>query len=253
MSELSSAPAVEDALPKERPPKLTEEIDGLLAVLSEQPISLREVLEVLKGRAYILLLILLSMPFCVPAPPGLALVFGTIICLIGLRLSLRLTPWLPKRMLDMTISPKVLRPVLVATRKLATGFELVLRPRMVGLVDWAWAHHLNGAMISICGFLLALPLPVPFSNLLPAAVVVVLAAALLERDGRLVILGIAGFIFNCVFFASVAASVLVLGGKAIYWLRDLFSGVPLEVPIPPDLPPPLIDLPASTPVPVPVQ
>lgn len=223
----------------EKPPKFTEEIDGLLASLSEHPISLRELLTVMKGRAYTLLLIFLAMPFCLPIPlPGLSTVFGAVIALIGLRLSLRQEPWLPERMLNTTIAPKILRNILLATRKLSRVFELLLRPRLVGLVEWTLLHHLNGAMICISGLLLLLPLPVPFSNILPAITIILLAAAMLERDGLLVIFGIIAFVANCFFFAGIFA----IGAKAVLWLRDWVREAGWshwfqpEVPIPPNLP-----------------
>lgn len=206
-----------------RPPKLSEEIDGLIAALTEHPISLRELLTVLKGRAYTLLLIIISLPFCLPIPlPGLSTFFGTIIAIIGLRLSLRLDPWLPARMLDTPLSAKVMLRVLVAARKVAASFEVLLRPRWSFLVDWAVLHHVNGAMICISGVLLLLPLPVPFSNILPALTVVFLAAAALERDGYFVIFGVLLFILTLIFFGGI----FVGGAATIHALRDWFQSVP---------------------------
>src|SRR5687768_15821211 len=89
----------------QRPRRLSREIDDLLAALSERPISLREIIAVIQGRAYTLLLILFSLPFCLPLPlPGLSTALGAVIAIIGLRLSLRLEPWLPARILDAQFS-----------------------------------------------------------------------------------------------------------------------------------------------------
>jgi hypothetical protein len=219
MSELLSCPV--EAPP--RPLRLSEEIDGLLAALTEHPISLREVLLVLKGRAYTLLLIILSLPFCLPIPlPGLSTVFGSVIALIGLRLSLRMKPWLPERLLNTRFAGPHLRNVLLGTRRLALGLEVLLRPRLTWLVDLPVMHHLNGAMIFISGVLLLLPLPIPFSNILPALAIICFSAALLERDGLFVILGVIAFALTLVFFAGIFAG----GHVAIQKVREWFKDVP---------------------------
>ena len=177
----------------------------------------------LKGRAYTLLLIIISLPFCLPIPlPGLSTFFGSIIALIGLRLSLRMEPWLPARMLDAQLSGKRLRGILKGSRGVARSLELLLRPRWSWLVEAPLPRHLNGAMICLSGILLLLPLPVPLSNVLPAICIICLAAAMLESDGFFVILGTTAFALNVVFFAGI----FIGGAAAIQALRAWFSGVP---------------------------
>jgi hypothetical protein len=195
----------------------------LLAAVTEHPVRLRELLVVMKGRAYTLLLIVLSLPFCLPIPlPGVSTFCGAVIAVIGLRLSLRLEPWLPARMLDTQLSADTLRRVLPPARRVALAFEWLLRPRLSFLVEWALLHHINGAMICLSGILLMLPLPVPFSNVLPAITIICLAAATLERDGVFVIFGVIAFALNLVFFAGIFLG----GAAAIRALRDWFAGVP---------------------------
>ena len=178
-------------------------------------------LHVMQGRAYMLLLILLSLPFCTPIPiPGLSTLFGGIIALIGLRLSLRLTPWLPARILDAQIPQNFASTLLQAARKTARGLEILLKPRLSVLVDFLLLHHLYGAMICISGLLLMLPLPIPFSNILPAITIIFLAGALLERDGYFVIAGVLAFVLDAAFFSAI-----FLGGAAVVnWLEDWFGG-----------------------------
>lgn len=206
--------------PPPRTRRLSEEIDLLIQIISERPLRLREMLGVMQGRAYMLLLILLSLPFCTPIPlPGLSTVLGGIIALIGLRLSLRLTPWLPARLLDAEISPGLALTFLTAARKTAKGTEVFFKPRLSFLVDFLLLHHLYGAMIFISGLLLMLPLPIPLSNGLPALTIIFLAVALLERDGYFVIAGVLTFVVDAVFFGSI-----FLGGAAVLnWLWDWFG------------------------------
>ena len=76
----------------------------------------------------------------------------------------------------------------------------------------------------VCGLLLLLPIPLPFSNGLPALTVVLLAAAMLERDGYFVLAGLLLFALTAAYFGS-----LFFGGatavEAVYqWGSSLRLG-----------------------------
>lgn len=186
-------------------------------MLAERSVTLRQVIDVLRGRAYTLLLILLALPFCTPIPlPGLSTPFGLVIALIGFRLSLRQKPWLPARLLDTTLPPRFFTRVLSATKRIIRFLEWGLRPRLTFLIDQRVLSHLWGVMILACGLLLLLPLPIPFSNLLPALVVVLTAAALLERDGYCAVAAAMMMILTLAFYAA-----LIWGGaEGIGWLKQ---------------------------------
>ncbi|MHB1155416.1 MAG: exopolysaccharide biosynthesis protein [Phycisphaerales bacterium] len=199
-----------------RPLRLSEELARLIPMLAERSVTLRQVIDVLRGRAYTLLLILLALPFCTPIPlPGLSTPFGLVIALIGFRLSLRQKPWLPARLLDTTLPPRFFTRVLSATRRFIRFLEWGLRPRLTFLIDQRVLSHLWGMMILASGLLLLLPLPIPFSNLLPAMVVVLTAAALLERDGYCAIAATMMMVLTLAFYAA-----LIWGGaEGIDWLK----------------------------------
>ena len=59
---------IELKIPLSRPfvrlPRLSEELARLVESFAEHPVTLREVVNVLRGRAYTMLLILLALPFC---------------------------------------------------------------------------------------------------------------------------------------------------------------------------------------------
>ena len=206
------------------PLRLSEEIARLVLSLAERPVRLREILETTHGRGYTLLLALLTLPFCTPIPlPGLSTPFGVVIALIGFRLSLREKPWLPDRLLNVELPAKFFPQFLKATQRLVRGMEFFLRPRWTWLLDTGVLHHAYGAIILVSGLLLLLPLPVPFTNTLPALTVVLLAMAMLERDGYFVIAGLTMFTVTLGFFGAV-----FFGGAAVVnvlhkWFTLIFS------------------------------
>ncbi len=230
-----------DETPVEKPRRLSEDIDSLLLLAADRPLRLREVVSVIQGRAYTLLLILLSLPFCLPVPvPGLSTAFGAIIALIGFRLSLRLEPWLPERVLNAEMSSANITRLLGASKRVARILEKLMKPRWSFLVEWRVMNHAYGAMICICGLLLLLPLPIPFSNLIPGLSIIFLSAAILERDGYFAIAGMIMFVLTLLFFAGI-----FIGGVAVVnWLEEWFGGIfdPNDEVPPPNLPLPVPDV-----------
>jgi hypothetical protein len=204
------------------PRRLSEELAALADAFAERSVTLREVMDRLHGRGYTLLLVVLALPFCTPIPlPGLSTPVGLVIALIGLRLSLRLDPWLPARLLNTALPPRFFATLLHAGGRIVRLLEWGLRPRWTILLDQPLLHRAYGLIILASGLLLLLPLPIPFSNALPALVVVLTAGAILERDGYCAVVGLAVFAITVVFFGA-----LVWGGaQAAGWLGDQLRGV----------------------------
>jgi len=174
--------------------KLSEELAELQSHFAERSVTLREVIAVLRGRAYLLLLIVLALPFCAPvAPPGLSMPFGLVIALISLRLALGQHPWLPERVLRQELTPGFFVRVFAVTARVIRWLEMVLRPRATALVEMPGLRNLHAVIMLAAAGLLLLPLPIPLSNLAPAWVILLIAAGLLERDGVILVAGYAVF------------------------------------------------------------
>ena len=177
----------------------------ILREFEVENVTLREVLGLLHGRGYVLLSMLLALPFCTPLPlPGLSTPFGLIIMIIGVRLALGAKPWLPNRLLNTRLPPKVFAKVFALTRKIILGFERLLRPRMLWVTGTRRLEQLHGIPIAICALLLLLPLPIPFTNAVPAWAIMLLAAGLLERDGGFIIAGYIVSLLALAFFGAIA-------------------------------------------------
>ena len=163
-----------------RPRKLSEEFAMILKEFEVETVTLREVLGLLHGRGYVLLVMLLALPFCTPVPlPGVSTPFGLIITIIGVRLSLGAKPWLPSRLLDTRLPPAIFAKVFAFTRKIVLGFERLLRPRMLWVTASPRREQLHAVPIVICALMLLLPLPVPFSNVVTAWGIMLIAGGLL--------------------------------------------------------------------------
>ena len=187
------------------PRKLSDDLGLILREFEVENVTLREVMAVMHGRGYVLLVMLLALPFSTPIPlPGLSTPFGLVIALIGARLALGQKPWLPARLLDTRLSPKFFTKVFAAARKILRGFEYLLRPRMLWLTRSLGMQRAHAVPILINALLLLLPLPLPMSNVLPAFSILLLAAGLLERDGLFILTGYFVFLLGAAYFVLFA-------------------------------------------------
>jgi hypothetical protein len=202
--------------------RLSVELLELAEAYEDLEVSLHDLMEHLAGRVYTLMLVLLSLPFCQPIGiPGLSTPFGAVIALLGLRFALQQKPWLPRLLTGTKIPRKFLPPVLRVGSKILRAMEKVMHPRISWFFVPGLTQFATGAVIFVCGSLLLLPLPIPFSNLLPALTILLLAASYSERDGIMLIAGAACFVLTLVFFG-----VLLFGSaEALIWLKIHFNGI----------------------------
>lgn len=164
--------------------RFSQDLESLLKLLSEKPLTLKDILTETSERGFSLVIGLLALPFLLPMPPGLAgpLGFGCLILAIQMAVGRR-SPWLPKRVGQFRF-PKWLVLNLITNLRRITGFlEKIARPRLRWLAESNHAWHINGVCIAWLAILLMLP--IPFTNPIPTVGILLLAIATLESDGLL--------------------------------------------------------------------
>jgi len=201
------------------PSRLSSDLEELRARSAGNALTVDELEKALKGRGFAMLLLLLALPFCFVPVPGLSTPFGIAVFLIGVRIAAGQKPWLPAFVLRKSIPPERLAKVLDGGIRFALVMEKCVKPRMHFLQRWPGMMNLIGLGIASGGLLLLLPLPIPFTNTIPAWAVVLLAAGMMQRDGLLVLLG------HCMTLASWAFIALcwLLGVKGIDKLLGVFQ------------------------------
>ncbi len=207
--------------PKNQRPAFSAELGALLARFEDRPVRLMEILEATQGRGYHLLLLLITLPFVGPIPlPGFSIPFGFAVSLLGLRLGLDRGPWLPQRLLQREMSAQALRRMIAATGRIVRVMEVLVRPRLGFVPNHRVFSRVAGILITASGVLLMLPVPLPFSNSLPAWTVLFLSVGALGRDGLFFFAGCAMFLVSLAFFALVAFG----GMEAFELLRWILRG-----------------------------
>jgi hypothetical protein len=197
---------------------LSTDLEMLRARVKGKSLTFAELKQALKCRGPAMLLILLALPFCFFPIPGLSIPFGIAICLIGGCLVIGREPCLPRFIMRRRLSPTRLTQLLTGAVNIARQLEKFVRPRLAFLHTGPGMLQLIGLAIVIAGLGLMLPLPIPFSNHLPAWAVVLLAIGMMEKDGLCVLLGHLTVIVAWVFIALTS----LFAVRGFHKLLDFF-------------------------------
>lgn len=147
-------------------------------------LRLGDVFAGLGKRSFGMLLFVATLPAFIPIPGVGGAVSGPLALLIGTQLLIGMRkPWLPA----VIAGRGPARHSMVRFRDLLSPWlarlERVVRPRASSLLDHRLASAVTGLLVILLGLLLSLP--IPFTNYLFGALLLMFALALLERDGYL--------------------------------------------------------------------
>jgi len=205
-------------------PRLSEELESLLALEPGRPLALRRIVEHLHFRGLPALIVLLCVPFLFPVSiPGLSIPFGLAIALCGLRLGVGHGLWMPDFLLRRKVSPELLQKLVGGAVRFYRRVEKLVRPRMHFLQRWPGMLNLLGFMIMIGGILLSLPIPPPFplTNTIPGFAVIFMALGMMERDGACILIGYGFALVGLVYVGLIA----ILGVAGVQHLWGWLTGV----------------------------
>lgn len=197
MSEPPDTPAPPTPPPTSPPPAvpktglaLSTALRKLLEERGQQGLTLGYIIDTTEQRAFAILMAFLSVPFLIPMIPGVSVPFGLCICLLGIQLAFGWKhPWLPRRMRNWKLPPRLTEKLLRAIARTFDPLEKLIRPRWFFMQNRI-AYIAVGVALAINGILLSLPLPIPGSNAPPAWFALILILGLSEEDGITMMIGL---------------------------------------------------------------
>lgn len=204
--------------------KLSREIQSLLQDYAERPLSIKILLERAGEHGFGMMLTLLTLPFLMPIPlVGISTLLNLASFLLGIQLGLGFhQPWLPQCIGRLYLSPAVSAGLLKNLDRLLRPLEKLTRPRLEVLALNGLSLRLTGFCVAWCAALSALPLPIPFTNKVPALAMLFLATGMIEYDGVLICIGYATVIATTILFAflgNLIWEILVNLAKLLPWLH----------------------------------
>lgn len=167
-------------------PQTSEILRALTVELDAPEIAVGDLIAHLRARAYGVIFIILALISLVPAmsiPGGVLIAAFAVQMAAGIR-----TPRLPRRLAELGIPTSQLHWAIERLLPVLTRVERHVRPRL----PWLTA----APVINLVGLLMAcvsvtFALPVPFTQLPPGLAILLIAVSMLERDGRMLLLGVA--------------------------------------------------------------
>jgi hypothetical protein len=177
-----------DAAPIHDRVSLVDLLAGLFAGPREARVTVAQLMDDMKGRAYPLMVVVFDIPNCVPTGiPWLSTITGVPIVILLCQMLLGYeVPTLPRFIARKSLPRGRLQDFLARARPWIVRLEKAVHPR------WpAWTSGAAGFWLSLALLLnaLILALPIPFDNFPPAWAVMFFALALLERDGLMALAG----------------------------------------------------------------
>ena len=199
----------------------TSEILDELARGAGARVALGDLVARLGDRAFGLLMLIFSLPNAVGLGtiPGLSTVFGLPQVIFALKMIAGLEkPWLPKFLLDKSISVEDFRSIVAKSQPQLRRVERLLRPRL-NVLTGALVERLLGLVFLVLATIVALP--IPGGNWPPAIAMALISIGVIERDGLVVLIGLA----VAVVATAIALAVIGVAFAAIWFaVTHLFGG-----------------------------
>lgn len=190
-----------------RTPRTSELLAAVLAAQEGDKVAIGDLVNALRNRAFGILFLIFGIPNCIPMPPGIPVICGIVLGLIGLQMALgRQELWLPERIARQTFSRSMLDSIVTRSRPYIERFERFSRPRLEQFAG-PLARRIVGATVVLLGFILLLPIPF-LGNLPPGFAVCIFGLGLVERDGGVILAG---------FFATVLGLLITAAMSWAIW------------------------------------
>lgn len=182
-----------------------------------ETISIRDLSAQLGDRGFGLMLLLFSLPNTIPLPiPGVSTLTSLPLIFFSAQLCLgKERIWLPNWLADRQIPMSSLRPLIHKSLPWLMKLEKAVKPRLDKITTRRFERLAGGLMLLLA---LLIALPIPLGNLPLGIAMAVLALAITERDGIVMITGWLFTIFALCYFAA-----LISGYAWILW--QLVSGL----------------------------
>lgn len=200
-----------------KPPRRLSQVLRQLADSSDGPVTVAMIRDALGDRSYAALLVFCASLNLLPLPPGSTLLFGPPLILLTVQMVAGYqTVWLPRSWLNRSVGHERFRGMIDRLLPKLERLERLVKPRRWPFESAKTSDRVIGALGLVLS--IAVTLPIPLGNWLPAFAVAIIGLSLSERDGVFLALGTAVGIVSLLIIATVI-------GAAGAMAALLFSGL----------------------------
>ena len=204
-------------------PSLTptaHEADAAKVATVGDDVTLNELLTLGGERTFGFLFVLLSLPSALPIPaPGYSIPFGIVMLLLAVQLIIgRQKPWLPEGWLDKGFARTKVEGFITKGLPWLQKIEAVSRPRLSMICTSPVGRLVLGLAIALMS--VAMMIPIPGTNTVPAIGIFVIGFGLLDDDGAISLAGLT----ICTLAIGLVGSIIFLGAEAVDGIKDQILG-----------------------------
>ncbi len=191
-------------LAKHSSEKLSDTLKNILREEERHAITVGDFFDRMKDRGLEMVILMIALPFCQPIPLlGLSTPLGFLLAALGFRVCMRRHVWAPENIRSRSLPEGFINMMRKYAVPWAIWIEKWIKPRLFFLSESKLIYWIHGFNIIALALLLSLPFPIPFSNVIVAWPIVILALGLLERDGLLILLAYALSLVAYAFFFAI--------------------------------------------------
>jgi len=192
-------------------------LDEIEAQCANGAITFKTIFNIFGSDGHYVLIFFLILPFLQPIPLfGLSTPFGILIAVVAYFSYLNRPPLIPKRWENKKLPASTVLKIAEGSERVFEKLSFILHPRWNGLFKGPF-RITNSILLILNAILLALPLPIPFSNAIPAWMILFQALAHLEEDGLFIVLSYIQTAICLVYFGllgfGVVSGIELLEGK----------------------------------------
>ncbi len=192
-------------------PRRLSAIFRALADGANGPVSVEHIRDALGDRSFAAMLAFFSILNLLPLPPGTTLILGPPLVIVAAQMALgQKRVWLPKFILGKSISKNRFQSLAERHLPRLLKLENFVRPRYWPFAKSGWDDRIIGIFALLLA--IAVTMPIPFGNWLPALSILLIALALSERDGFLFYAGVfVGTLALAIITAVIGAAGAIAG------------------------------------------
>ncbi len=170
----------------------------------EKPLQIKDIFNALGDTSHLILILFLTLPFLQPIPlPGLSTLFAVLIVVLAFLNYFGKPVKLPHSYNEKFISQKLMFSILKGAEKIWNFLEKFLKVRWSFFFRSRFFKAFNVLVICVQALLLALPIPIPFSNKVPALAIAVMVIGELEEDGVMILISYIISVLSIAFFGGL--------------------------------------------------
>ena len=200
---------------------LSHLLDDIREQVKDETVSLAQLLEMFHERGFGFFLFLFALPAALPMPAiGINAIIALPLLLLTAQQALgRHAIWIPQKMSAKTISQKRIYGFVDGARPWIKRLEFFIRPRL-GFITQGVFSNIIGAM----GFIMALAvsIPLPLTNTVPAFGIALMSVGVLMRDGLAVI---AGALIGLAWVTLLTVFMIYFGTEGIDMIKEFIKSL----------------------------